>query len=103
MLQWKGLSLHFWTEAINCTNYIVNQTPTKVLKNITLEESRNSIKPDISHFHVFGSEAWAHILDEKHKALEPKREKCIFVGYSKHVKGIGFFIQIQKELLLEEM
>ena len=35
----------------------------------------------------FGSDAWAHIPDVKHKALEPKSEKCIFVGYSKDVKG----------------
>jgi hypothetical protein len=37
-------------------------------------------------FRVFGSEAWAHISDEKHKALEPKSEKCIFVGYFEDVK-----------------
>ena len=36
---------------------------------------------------MFGSEAWAHILDEKWKALQPKSEKCIFVGYSEDVKG----------------
>jgi hypothetical protein len=74
-------------EAINCENYIVNHTPTKALKNITLEEAWNKIKPDVSHFHVFGSVAWAHILDEKRKALQPKSEKCIFVGYSEDVKG----------------
>eukprot|EP00253_Pinus_taeda_P017626 PITA_17626 len=33
------------------------------------------------------SEAWAHIPDEKHKALEPRSEKCIFVRYSEDVKG----------------
>ena len=37
MLQSKGLSLNFWAEAINGENYIVNSTPTKVLRNITLE------------------------------------------------------------------
>ena len=42
---------------------------------------------DVSHFRVFGSEAWAHILDKKHKSLEPKSEKCIFVGYYEDVKG----------------
>eukprot|EP00253_Pinus_taeda_P004741 PITA_04741 len=75
MLQSKGLSLNFWVEAINCANYIVNHTPTKVLKNITPEEAWSSIKPNASHFCVFESEAWAHIPDEKHKALEPKSEK----------------------------
>ena len=51
------------------------------------EEAWSKIKPDVSHFRVFGCEAWAHIPDEKRKALQPKSEKCIFVGYSKDVKG----------------
>ena len=38
MIQSKGLSLRFWVEAINCANYIVNCTPTKVLKDITPEK-----------------------------------------------------------------
>jgi hypothetical protein len=53
MIQSKGLSLHYWVEAINCANYIVNHTPTKDLKNITLEEAWTKIKPDVSHFHVY--------------------------------------------------
>jgi hypothetical protein len=87
MIQSKGLSRKYWLEAINCANYIVNHTPTKALKNITPEEVWTKIKPDVSHFHVFGSIAWAHIPDEKRKALHPKSEKCIFVGYFEDVKG----------------
>jgi hypothetical protein len=87
MIQSKGLSLKYWAEAINCANYIVNHTPTKSLKNITTEEAWTKIKPDVSHFRVFGSITWAHIPDEKRKALQPKSEKCIFFGYSEDVKG----------------
>ena len=36
---------------------------------------------------MFGCDAWAHIPDEKRKALQPKSENCIFVGYSEDVKG----------------
>ena len=79
MLQSKGLSLNFWAEAINCVNYIINHTPTKVLRNITPEEAWSSIKPDVTHFQVFVSEAWYHILDEKHKALEPKSENVFLL------------------------
>jgi hypothetical protein len=82
MIQSKGLNLKYWVEAINCANYIVNHTPTKTLKNITLEETWNNIKLDVSHFRVFDSVAWAHVPDEKMKG-----EKCIFVGYSEDVKG----------------
>jgi transposase InsO family protein len=51
-IQSKGLSLKYWAEAINCANYIVNRTPTKYLKNITLEDAWTKIKPDVSHFRV---------------------------------------------------
>ena len=71
---------------MGCAIYIVNRTPTKVLQGITPEEAWSKIKPDVSHFRVFGSEAWDHILDEKGKALKPKSEKCIFIGYSEDVK-----------------
>jgi hypothetical protein len=70
MTQFKGLSLKYWEEAIKCENYIVNHTPTKVLKNITLEEAWNKIKPCVSHFCVFGSVAWAHIPDEKKESFK---------------------------------
>ena len=100
MLQSKGLGLNFWAKAINCANYIVNRTPTKVLKNITPEEAWSSIKPDVSHFRVFGSDAWAHIPDTKHKALEPKSEKCIFVGYSEDVKGYKLLQPKSKNIII---
>ena len=69
MIQSKGLSLQYWVEAINCANYIVNRIPTKFLQGITPEEGWSKIKLDVSHFHVFGCEAWAHIPNEKRKAL----------------------------------
>jgi hypothetical protein len=100
MIQSKGLSLKYWVEDINCENYIVNHTPTKDLKNITLEESWTKIKPDVSHFRVFGSIAWAHIPDEKRKALKPKSEKCIFVGYSKDFKGYKLLQSHCNEIIL---
>ena len=36
---------------------------------------------------MFGCEAWAHIPNEKWKALQLKSEKCIFVRYSEDVEG----------------
>jgi hypothetical protein len=85
---------------INCENYIVNHTPTKDLKNITLEEAWKKIKPYVIHFHVFGSVAWSHILDEKRKALQPKSEKCIFVDILKISKVTYLFNLILMKSLL---
>jgi hypothetical protein len=75
IIQSKGLSLHYWEEAINYKNYIVNHTPTKALKHTTPEESCSKIKPNLSQFHVFVSIEWAHIPDEKRKSLHPRSEK----------------------------
>ena len=83
MIQYKGLSLQYWAKAINCENYIVNRTPTKFLQDITPKEAWSKIKPDVSHFRVFGCEAWAHIPDEKRKALQPKSEKCYLLDILK--------------------
>jgi hypothetical protein len=101
MIQSKGLSLKYWAEAINCENYIVNRTPTKALKNITPKEVWTKIKPDVSHFRVFGSMACAHIPDEKMKALQPKSEKCIFVGYSEDVKGYRLLQPHCNEIIIQ--
>jgi len=74
----KGLSHYFWPEATNYDNYIVNHIPIEDLKNIKMEEPWSEIKLDVIHFCAFGSATWAHILDEKRKALQPKSEKYIF-------------------------
>jgi transposase InsO family protein len=43
MIQSKGLSLKYWAESINYVNYIVNHTPTKDIKSITLELKLNQM------------------------------------------------------------
>ena len=50
-------------------------------------ESWSGHKPDVTHFRIFGSRAWARIPTEKRKALQPKNKECLFVGYSKIQKG----------------
>jgi hypothetical protein len=87
IIQSKGSSVKYWVKAIDNPNYIVNRTPTKALKNTIPEEAWNNLKLYVSHLCVFDNVAWDHIPDEKRKSLQPKSEKCIFVGYSEDVKG----------------
>jgi hypothetical protein len=102
MIQSKGISLHYWVEAINCENYIVNCTPTKALTNIKLEEAWTKIKRDVSHFCVFGSVSWDHIPNEKRKALQPKSEKCFFCFflYSKDAKSYKLLQPHSNEIII---
>eukprot|EP00253_Pinus_taeda_P011674 PITA_11674 len=54
-------------------------------KNIYVGDDRSLVVLGTGTIHI--DSARAHILDEKRKALEPKSEKCIIVGYSEDVKG----------------
>ena len=44
-------------------------------------------KPDVTHFKIFGSKAWARIPTEKRKDLQPQSQEYLFVGYYKDSKG----------------
>jgi hypothetical protein len=49
---------------------------------MTPEEKFTSKKLDVSHLRMFGCIAYVHVLDEKRSKLNPKVDKCIFIGYS---------------------
>jgi hypothetical protein len=40
---------------------------------------------------MFSSIAYMHVPDEKKSKLDPKVEKCIFIGYSLKLKGYKCF------------
>jgi hypothetical protein len=66
----------------------MNRTPTATVHGKTPEEKFTCKKPDVSHLRVFGCIAYVHVLDEKRSKLDPKAEKCIFIGYSLKQKDI---------------
>lgn len=102
MLQSKSLALKLWAEAINCVAYIQNCIPHKALKGTTPFECLIGKKPKLSHFRIFGLRAWAHILTNKRKDLEPQRVECIFFGYPDSVKGYIFLDSHTKKFLVAQ-
>ena len=78
---------HFLAEVVNTAMYIMNRTPTAAVHDVTPEEKYTGTKQDLSHFKVFGCIAYVHESDELRTNLDPKVEKCIFVGYSLQQKG----------------
>ena len=70
MIQSRSMDLCFWAEVVNCTNYVQNRMPHKAVQHMTPEEAWSHVKPDVSSFQVFGSEAWEFVPDAQRKALE---------------------------------
>jgi hypothetical protein len=58
---------------------------------------------------MFGCIAYVHVLDEKRSKLNPKVEKCIFIGYSLEQKGYRWFnsstrkLQVSRDVVFDEM
>ncbi|KAH9303670.1 hypothetical protein KI387_008074, partial [Taxus chinensis] len=50
-------------------------------------EAWNSRNPIVSHFRVFRSIAYTHVLDQKNKKLDKKSEKYKMIGYSEESKA----------------
>ena len=77
----------YWVEAMSIAVYVVSRTPITGIHMITPYEKLYKQRPDFSHLKVFGSIAYVHIPDEKRRKLDPKAEKCVFIGYAQDRKG----------------
>jgi len=87
----------------------MNRTPTTTIHGMTPEEKFTGKKPNVSHLRVFGCIAYVNILDEKRSKLDPKAEKCIFIGYSLKKKKKRCFnpsiwkLQVNIDVVFDEM
>ena len=94
----KNMPHHFWVEAIIIDVYIMNRTPTAAVHDVTPEEKYTGTKPDLSHLKVFDYIEYVHVPNELRRKLDPKAEKCIFVGYSLQQKGYRCYNPVTREL-----
>ena len=87
---------YFWGEAFLIASYLINKMPTRVLKYSTPLECFNKVFP-MSRIHsnlppkVFGCTVFVHIPSHSRSKLDPRAEKCIFIGYAPNRKGYKCF------------
>ena len=101
MLHAKSLPQILWAEALNYATYIQNRSPRRYVKDKTPYEAWSDLKPEVTHFHIFGSCAWAQIPCEKRKELDPQRTQCIFVEYPDCVKEYRLIDLSSDQLIIE--
>jgi hypothetical protein len=108
-LRSNGGGEYFWVDAVATTVYIMNQTLTTIVHGMTFEEKFTGKKPKVSHLRVFGCIAYVHVPDEKRSKLNPKVDKCIFIGYSLKQKIYKCFnlsiwkLQMSRDVVFDEM
>lgn len=81
MLIAARLPQSYWAEAYYYWAYVHNRTSLSFLE---AHQTPFSIlfgsKPDVGHLRVFGSVAYVRVPPDQRRKLDPKSEKCTFVG-----------------------
>jgi hypothetical protein len=71
MLHAKSLPHILWDEALHFEIYIQNICPYGYFKDKTSYKAWSGLKPEVTHFLIFDSHAWARIHSKRRKALDP--------------------------------
>jgi len=97
----KNLPNYFWAEAVDTACHILNKVSIRPILKKSPYELYKRRKPNISHFHVFGS--ICYILNNGKESLgkfDAKIDEEIFVGYLSQSKGYRVFNK--RTLVVEE-
>ena len=97
MMSLTDLPLSFWGYALETAAFTLNRAPSKSVET-TPYELWFGKKPKPSFLKVWGCEAYAKKLQPD--KLEPKAEKCVFIGYPKETIGYTFYHRSEGEFSL---
>jgi len=76
---------------VACSAYLINQCPTKIGKNKTIQEAWSCYTPSVEHLQIFGRVAYAQVPEVKRKKIDNRGEKFIFIRYSEELKAYKLY------------
>ncbi|KAL4282937.1 hypothetical protein GQ457_16G017700 [Hibiscus cannabinus] len=88
MMSHIDLSTSFWGYALETAAFTLNRVPSKSVQK-TPHEMWTGKRPNMSFMKVWGCKAY--VKHQNSTKLEPKSQKCTFVGYPKETKGYYFY------------
>ena len=88
MMSLTDLPLSFWGYALETTAFTLKRAPSKSVET-TPYELWFGKEPQLSFLKV--RDCNAYVKKFQHDKLEPKSEKCIFIGYPKETVGYTFY------------
>ena len=112
MMYLTNLPLSFWGYALKTAAFTFNRAPSKSVE-MTPYELWFGKKPKLLFLKVWGCDAYVKKLQPD--KLEPKSEKCVFIGYPKETVGYTLYHRsegkivakngsfLEKEFLLKEV
>ena len=83
--------------ALEIATFTLNRAPSKSVET-TPYELWFGKKPKLSFLKVWGCDAYVKKLQPK--KLEPKSEKCVFIGYPKETTGYTFYLRSEGKIFV---
>ncbi|CAL8169171.1 unnamed protein product [Prunus armeniaca] len=81
----------FWDEDVFSATYFINKIPSSILNFQTHHQAlhRHLQTPPTPNpeQQIFGCVVFVHFYDYQCNKLDPRAEKCAFIGYAPHQKG----------------
>ena len=97
MMSLTGLPLSFWGYALETATFTLNRALSKSIE-MTPYELWFEKKPKLSFLKVWGCDAYVKKLQPE--KLEPKSEKCVFIGYPKETIGYTFYLRSEGKIFV---
>ena len=97
MMSLTDLPLSFWGYALETATFTLNRAPSKSVET-TPYELWFGKKPKLSFLKVWGCDAYVKKLQPE--KLEPKSEKCVFIGYPKETIGYNFYLRSECKIFV---
>ena len=97
MMSLTDLPLSFWGYALETAAFTLNRAPSKSVET-TPYELWYGKRPKLSFLKVWGCDAYVKKLQPE--KLEPKAEKCVFIGYPKETVGYTFYLKSEGKVFV---
>src|SRR6266511_3433884 len=88
MMSLADMPLSFWGYALETAAFTLNRAPSKFVETTPYELWFGN-KPKLPFLKVWGCDTYVKRLQPD--KLEPKSEKCVFIGYPKETIGYTFY------------
>ena len=97
MMSLTDLPLSFWGYALETAAFTLNRAPSKSVETTPFELWFGK-KPKLPFLKVWGCDAYVKKLQPE--KLEPKSEKCVFIGYPKETIGYTFYLRSEGKIFV---
>ena len=98
-MSYVDLPTSFWGHALETAAFTLNRVPSKLVQKMPYKMWTGK-HPSMSFMKIWGCEAY--VKHQTSTKLEPKSERCIFVGYPKETKGYYFFNPTKKKIFVAQ-